>query len=667
MPTPTLLQRLKERKLVQWALAYLAGGFVILQILDALETPLGLTATIQQTILAIVVVGFFITLILAWYHGEKGRQRVSGPELLMVAALLVVAGVALSTLGGSEGSPAGPTYTREGDNRPGIAVLPCVNMSADPADAYLATSLHEEILVRLQKISSLFSVGRTSVLPYAENPTATHQIATELGVGFIGECSVRRATDQIRLTFQLLDGPTGGQLLATNYDRPLTPENLFDIQTEIAEAVALALHAELTPIEQSRISAVPTGNTEAYMLFLQGEEYRNRASFLREDLQIAEHFFDRALALDSTFALAFASLSWVHGVMYWLNFDPLQDRLERQRTAAEAAFRLAPDLPQVRWALGASHYFHRDYASALEELTTAVEGLPGSAELWFWLGLVHRRLGHWDQALVALQKATTLDPRDANLFVEGGISFQFLHRYEEATEAFNRASELEPDLWDAELWRARTHLQGHGELDSLRAVLQRGPEDSGELGPGLLWRARLALLERNPEAILNLLNEPQAVTFESQSSYEPGLLYTAWANTLKLDRDRATRAFAGALAQLDSVMVELPDDWRLRASRGLALAGLSRDAEARTEAEWLRSNVTGPFDRADRVQYEAVAMILSQVGFWDEALREIEQLLEGPSMTSVYTLRLDPRFDPIRDDPRFKALLEKYAPEVEHR
>jgi pimeloyl-ACP methyl ester carboxylesterase len=171
MVETSLLQQLKERKLVQWALAYLAGAFVVFQLLDALSEPLGLSNTVQRAILVIVGIGFFITLILAWYHGEKGRQRVSGPELLMVAALLVVAGVALSTVGGRDGRkdpsevPQGPVVD---DDRPGVAVLPCANFSPNPEDAFRAQGIHDEILLRLQGISSLRSIGRTSVLPFAE-------------------------------------------------------------------------------------------------------------------------------------------------------------------------------------------------------------------------------------------------------------------------------------------------------------------------------------------------------------------------------------------------------------------------------------------------------------------------------------------------------------------
>ena len=306
-------------------------------------------------------------------------------------------------------------------------------------------------------------------------------------------------------------------------------------------------------------------------------------------------------------------------------------------------------------------------AGALGGFSAAAEGLPGSAELWREVGLANRRLGNWDQALAAFEETTTLDPRDANSLADlGGLTFLFLHRYVEAIEALSRALEFAPDYRWATVTRAWAFLQWRGDLDSLRSVLQGRSEDFSSAGSRQLWRARVSLLERNPDTLLAVLGAPQAVTFESQDSYEPGLLYAAWAHQLSGNRDAATPAFRGALAQLDSTLTDLPNDFRLRASRGLALAGLGREAEARARAEWLRATVPEGFDRADRVRYEAVAMIFAQIGATDEALREIEELLKGPSMTSVHTVRLDPRWDAIRDDVRFQALLEKYAGDGEH-
>jgi serine/threonine-protein kinase len=368
--------------------------------------------------------------------------------------------------------------------------------------------------------------------------------------------------------------------------------------------------------------------------------------------------YERALELDPEFALAYAKLSLAHGMMYFYAYDPYPSRLEAARVAAEAAMHLAPELPQAHEAMGGMYTWEGDNAKALEELTVAAEGLPGDAQLWVRIADKHRRLGNWDQALAAFEKASELDPRDAWVFLSvGALTYWFLHRYEDAIAASNRALELAPDYASAQLLKALTYLHSHGELDSLRALSARGPEDYDFFGTSDLWRVRLALWERKPEVLLTLLGDtPELVTYQPQWEYTPGLLYAAWAFQLRGDRATATRAFAGALVQLDSVLLELPGDPRVHMSRGLALAGLGRQSEAREVADIVIGY--GPYNRA--FWGEVRSMIFAQANLKEEALAEIELLLAGPSFTSVHMVRIDPRYDPIRDDPRFQALLDQY-------
>ncbi|NNG15317.1 MAG: tetratricopeptide repeat protein, partial [Gemmatimonadales bacterium] len=503
-------------------------------------------------------------------------------------------------------------------------------------------------------------MGRTSVMAYAGTTKPVQEIANELGVGSIVEGSVQVIGDRLRVNVQLLDPETGAHVWAESYDRTL--DDAFAIQGEVAQQVVTAVGAVVTGAESNALAAVPTHNAEAYRLYLQGEEYRRRQGYERQNYEIAQDFYERALALDSTFAIAYTSLAEVHGLLHWFGYDPSPARLGRARAAAEAAQKLAPELPQTRRAMGRVYYWERDFARALQELAATAEGLPGSAGVWEAIGAAHRRLGQWDQALAAYEKATTLNPRAADVFADlGGETFMYLHRYGEAIGALNRALGLAPDRWGAQLTRARTYLWWQGELDTLRHVLADGPESFAEFGPRALWRARLALWERKPDTVLALLARREVVMFETQEYYEPGLLYAAWAHQLRHDRVAAAAAFTGALAQLDSALRELPDDWRFHASRGLALAGLGRQADAADQAQLIEESVVYA-DRLLRGRLsESRAMIFAQAGLADEAVVELEPLLAGPSFTSVHMLRLDPRWDPIRDDPRFQALLVKYA------
>jgi TolB-like protein len=212
MGEPSFLRRLKERKLVQWALAYLAGAFVVFQLLDALEGPLGLTVPVQRAVLAVVGIGFFLTLVLAWYHGEKGRQRVSGPELMMIAILLVIAGMGLSLLRGRE-EVLEPTETASPavgeDGRPALAVLPFANLSGDPDNEYFSDGITGDIINHLSRIGDLKVISRTSVMQYKGTTRLVREIGDELGVTTVLEGEVQRIGDRVRINAQLIDAETG--------------------------------------------------------------------------------------------------------------------------------------------------------------------------------------------------------------------------------------------------------------------------------------------------------------------------------------------------------------------------------------------------------------------------------------------------------------------------
>jgi serine/threonine-protein kinase len=364
--------------------------------------------------------------------------------------------------------------------------------------------------------------------------------------------------------------------------------------------------------------------------------------------------------------LARAALSEVHGRMYWWSYDPSPARAVRQREEAEAALRLEPDLPQAHVAMGLAHYWgRRDYQRALDEFAIALKRLPTDASLWELIGAVHRRLGNWDEVIAAFEKASQLDPRDANLFWDlGGNTYRTVRRYADAVRALDRALSLAPDLYLAAVFKGRTYVLWHGQLDTLRAVLSRLPRDAplGTLGTVAGQRVELLLWERQADSLLRLLTTAGIRVFEGQLVFVPSSLYAAWAHQLHRDRPATRVAFDSALVFLDSVIAHLPDDWRVHAARGLTLAGLARRDSAVREARWLRESpvyrdaLFGPAAAEDR------ARILAQVGEADMALDAIERLLARPSPRfSVHTLRLDPLWDPIREHPRFRALLAQYT------
>ena len=579
---------------------------------------------------------------------------------LLGMVLVVVVGAALVVGRWIRPTPAGePEHPRTA-----IAVLPFQNLSADGPYAYFAGGLHDELLTQLAKVAALKVISRTSVMGYAGTILPPlRQIGSELGVGSVVEGSVQVMGDRLRVNVQLIDATTDEHLWAESYNRTL--DDAFAIQSDVARRVVAAVGATLGGSEQQSLAEAPTANAEAYRLYLQGQEYWQRPGFQRQDLESAQQLYERALALDPDFASAHAGLSYVNGQMWWFQYDPSPERLVRQREEAETALRLAPELPEAHMAMGRAHYIgRRDWQAALQEYGIALQGLPNDARSWARIGYVHRRLGNWDEVDAAFEKATQLDPRNANLFYDlGGVTYRLTRRYADAIAACNRALTLAPDLHTAAVYKGLVYLDWKGELDTLRGVLEQLPRDAdlGGLGTAGAQRAQLLLWERNPDSLLAVLGSAPDAVFEERLLFLPTSLYAAWAHELRGDDVAAPAAFDSARLLLDSVLAALPDDWRVHAARGLALAGLGRRQEALREARWLQQSVVYREDALDgRIVAEERARILAQAGEVDAALDEIEELLAGPGYLSVHTLRLDPRWDPIREHPRFRALLAKY-------
>jgi TolB-like protein/Flp pilus assembly protein TadD len=552
-----------------------------------------------------------------------------------------------------------------------VAVLPFQNLTPDEPNAYIAGGLHEELQTQLAKVAALRVISRSSVMEYANTTKSLKRIAAELGVDAIVEASVQVVGRRMRVTVQLVDVATGDHLWAEHYDRTL--DDVFVVESDIARRIVAAVGARLSRAEASALATAPTEDGEAYRLYLQGEAYRTRPGMVRQNLEHAALWYERAIARDSTFALAYASLSNVLGYLYWQRYDPQPGRMERARFAAEAALRISPELPQAHWAMGQVYYAGaRDFPRAYREFLAAAEALPGSAEMWKSVAFVHRRMGHWEEALGASERAVALDPRNADLSWDlGGFTLLALHRYEDAIAANNRALELAPDLTAAYTARALDYILWQGQLDTLRAQLARGPEDYGIDGSARGWRVSLALWERRPDSVLALLDTAGARVSEGvalslghlslQLGYTPNALVVAWAQRIRGDEEAARAALQRSLEQLDSRLRNLPDDWRVHMSRGIALAALGREPEARREAEWLTRSVAYEDAVVGSVISEGRAIMFAQLGLAQEAVSELEPLLAGPSLISGPLLQLDPQYDPIRRDPRFQALVAKYA------
>jgi TolB-like protein/Flp pilus assembly protein TadD len=560
MPSPSLLQRLKERKLVQWALAYLAGAFVVFQAIEVLAEPWGISPTIQRGVHIVLLAGLLIALVLAWYHGEKGRQRVSGPELLIVAVLLILGGVTLSLVGEAPASEL-RSPLRDGDNRPGIAVLPCANMSTAPEDEYLSAALHDEILLQLQKISSLFSIGRTSVLKYSVDPPSTSEIASALGVGFIGECSVQKYGNQIRLIFQLLDGRSGGQLWAQDYDRDLSAGNLFAIQSDIARQVASSMRAVLTPEEQARVDSRPTENLEAYDHYLIARSHLNE----RNDTGFAEAIdhFREAIQADSAFAQAYVGLAESYVLLAAYDLRVPIEVLGEANTALSKALEIDDGLPEAHATLGLIRLLEWDWPGSEVEFTRAIELLPGYAPAHHWYGLYLIVMGNTEQALREIRQAQHLDPLSPVIATEVGLPAYFAGQFDQALGHFQNAIEMNPSFIAAHSWAGLAQAE-IGSFDEAVSECQTAVDLSGRSPRWLADLAFVYAVAEEDERAIEIVRELEQMAHEQYVS--PTLFAAVYGELGELDQ--ALAWLEKAYQDRSYLLTRLATDPRFHSLRG---------------------------------------------------------------------------------------------------
>jgi TolB-like protein len=308
-------------------------------------------------------------------------------------------------------------------------VLPFENLSGDEAADPFTNGIHDDIITHLSMVGDLKVISRMSVMEYRGRTANLREIAEELDVGTILEGGVQRAGDRVRINVQLINARTDEHLWAETFDRALTAENVFSIQSEIARSVAQALRAELSPEEERRVDARPTDNLEAY-------DYYTRALDLPGgvygDLPLKIQLLERAIELDPDFVQAHTVLSAYHIWMYHLGRDPTPERLAQAKATAERAIDLDPAFYRAHHALGEYYYLgHRDYPRALAEFRAAAALNPNADAPIRYIGAIQRRTGEWEEALANIQRAAELNPRSVGSIEELAVTYQLLRRYED--------------------------------------------------------------------------------------------------------------------------------------------------------------------------------------------------------------------------------------------
>jgi len=474
-----IVQRLKERKLVQWALAYAAGAFALLQGIDIVAQRFGWPESVERLLIIVLAVGFFVTLVLAWYHGEHGAQRVNGTELMILALLLAIGGAILwrFAAGGAEqtvpvASKTAPPGAREG-NAPAaqksIAVLPFVNMSSDTEQEYFSDGMTEEILNALAKVPGLAVTARTSVFSLKGAKKDVREIGTLLGVAYVLEGSVRRAGDEVRITAQLIRADNGFHLWSETYDRKL--DHVFALQAELAGAIAKALALPLGVGGDAALVNQRMDDPEAYALYLQARSaYRARGPGVKRSIEL----YREVLKRDPNYAPAWSGLCGSLGVLsWWVSDDEKANTARNLDEAVEAgkrALALAPDSVDTHIMLAMVYTHQWRWSLADQHFQRALALAPNDAELLSnrsnWLASV----GRMEEALHSAKRATAIDPLVPVFLNRPGFLLYYAGRNDESIALLEAAHKLAPDFSLIAANLARGYLRA-GRADDAERVL----------------------------------------------------------------------------------------------------------------------------------------------------------------------------------------------------
>ncbi|MEO7252516.1 MAG: tetratricopeptide repeat protein [Arenimonas sp.] len=659
---PQFFDRLRQRKMGQWALAYAAGAWVLLQVLglavDSYEWP----RMVMRLGFGVVVLGFIVTLVLAWYHGERGEQKFAGTELLILALLLTVGGGVLWRVEHSSSEPkvavsasAGPRVVDDA-NRKSIAVLPFANLSSDKDNAYFAEGIQDEILTRLANIGDLTVISRTSTLRFASRPDNLPDIARRLGVANIVEGSVQKVGDSVRINVQLIRADTDTHLWAEIYDRKLV--DVFTIQSEVAAAIAQALQATLTRDEEQAVARKSTANTAAYDAYLKGLSIEAHANYSVEVHTRARDAFAEAVRLDPDFAEAWMHLVTVQSFMYFNDTESNSTALAAMKRGAETVARLRPDSGEAWITTG--YYRYRglvDYEGALEAFEKASLKLTNNAVVFGALGSVERRLGRFQSAIAHLERAEQLDPRNATWPATHAEVLAGLRRFPESRSMYDRALSLSPGDPSYVAGKAAT-FQAEGNLDAADAVLSSLPP-LRDADNGVAFRAQADQLffRRRFDTIIAETRAALSPEAHPRSGVAPLRYRLALARALRLKGDAAAARseYQLAIAQATSLGQSGMGDIYVAAPWAEAQAGLGNKSEALAGIS--RAVVAERGDAKESpLTSRLKAAILVQFGDHDAAIPELTRLLEIPYGVTPAELRLDPLLDPIRKDPRFRKL-----------
>src|SRR5256714_154416 len=548
-----------------------------------------------------------------------------------------------------------------------IAVLPFENLSGDKENAYLAEGIQDEILTRLSKVGELKVISRNSTQHYKNKPENLREIAKQLGVAHVLEGSVQKSAGTVRVNVHLIKAVNNSPVWADTLDRPLT--DILSLESEVAVTVADQLRAKLTGEEAQLIAAKPTDDPQAYDAYLRALAYTLRSGGFEPAYVIpAQQYLKEAVRIDPKFALGWSLLSSVDSAGYITATLPRTTALrDEARIAAETALGLQPNLGEAVSAKAFYHYvFLKDYDTALRYFEQAARLLPSDSRIPEALAFVERRRGRWEQSEAYFNRAERLDPRNARIIGQHAVLYKMLRRFPDAVRKYEDTLNITPD--DPQpVVRQAAIFQATGDLPRAAAILAplySKPDDDGTIEP----LAYQAILERRTASIIPRLKEMLSKP-DSALGNDKGELrfWLAWAQDIAGDHSAARESWTQAKDELESSLKEQPESYLLIGDLALTEMKLGENTLALTLAD--RGLSANPIEKdaaTGPLSLEVFARVTAATGDHDRSIATLKKLLsipyEGPLASHLpltpALLKLDPMFDPLRNDPRFKVLTE---------
>ena len=700
----SFVEELKRRNVIRVGIAYIVGAWLLAQAADLVLDVLGAPDIVLRSLVAILALGFLPAVIFAWAfeitpEGVKKESEVdrnrsiageTGKKLNMVTIVMVIAAVGIVIvdrfLPGNESEgrlqptseqtlsltvePSSIEATPADQNNPpidagnisqqSVAVLPFANRSNQSDDLFFTDGIHDDLLTQLAKIHGLRVISRTSVMEYRDTTKNLKEIGTELGVAAIVEGGIQKVGNRVRVNAQLIDVATDQHLWAESFDRELTTENIFDIQSEIARQIANAISVELTPEEEQRLAEIPTQNLAAYEAYLRAKDVYSRANYSRTRETEALPWVQQAIALDPNYVEAYTLLSEIYGQQFWRGMDTSDAFLAEYRAMLDKARELNPQSPSALRAMANYHYrVENNYRKALGLLTQALEQAPGNVDVYGALGLTLRRLGKFRESIASFQRALELDP--ANRFYRALMleTMETAHDYQGVINHSLPLEDADPKDLDIQLLRAKAQFSLTGDLVPMDRTLEKM-----ELDPSsnyISLSARRFWLRRDLDATIATLNNEvwkEGIKQPDVRIYRLYELAIAWR--LKGETEKAAEYFEAAVAERNSLM---DSALQIQAFAGmhvaLSLARLGRNEEALELANQLVTDT--PLERDAMLTgwlLTQQAMVIGLAGKEEEAIDQLETSIDIPTSLGInaWDLRLDPNWDFLRDNPRFVAL-----------